>query len=219
MRSFVAALALMLAAILPAAAQENTLVMETPHGEVVIELRPDLRRRSTPSACAPSPPRASTDGGCRFQPRVIEGFMAQTGGSVRGTGTGGSDLGRTFPAEFTNTPFRRGSIGMARTAETRTRPQHASFFIVYDRGRMARQPVQPMSADVRLRDGGDRPPRQGARASRAWCPTLDRIVGMRVGPVTPARDVHEPFQREATGGLDGRSRVTSIVMETTKGKS
>ena len=45
--------------------------------------------------------------------RVIDGFMAQTGDPT-GTGMGGSKE-PDIPAEFTPEPFKRGTVGMARS--------------------------------------------------------------------------------------------------------
>lgn len=68
--------------------------------------------------------------------RVIEGFMAQTGDVEFGkagrdttrVGTGGSDL-PDLAAEFSDIPFERGIVGMARSA----RPDSANsqFFIMF----------------------------------------------------------------------------------------
>lgn len=68
--------------------------------------------------------------------RVIEGFMAQTGdvqhGRLDGTqrlwGTGGSDL-PNLQAEFTNTPFERGVVGMARSQSPDS--ANSQFFIMF----------------------------------------------------------------------------------------
>ena len=124
MRTLITALALTFAAILPAAAQD--LVMETPHGDVVIELREDLAPQHAERL------RTLAENGFYTEVpfhRVIDGFMAQTGDPT-GTGTGGSDL-PDLRAEFTNTPFVRGSIGMARTNDPNS--ANSQFFIVYDR--------------------------------------------------------------------------------------
>jgi peptidylprolyl isomerase len=61
--------------------------------------------------------------------RVIEGFMAQTGDPT-GTGMGGSEL-PDLKAEFSNKPFVRGSLGMARSQSPDS--ANSQFFIVYDR--------------------------------------------------------------------------------------
>jgi peptidylprolyl isomerase len=60
--------------------------------------------------------------------RVIEGFMAQTGDPT-GTGTGGSDKS-DLPAEFTNYEFKRGTIGMARTADPNS--ANSQWFICFN---------------------------------------------------------------------------------------
>ena len=66
---------------------ENTLIMETTKGQVVIALRPDL----APNHCErlKELAREGFYDGIVFH-RVIDGFMAQVG-CPHGTGTGGSD--------------------------------------------------------------------------------------------------------------------------------
>jgi len=59
--------------------------------------------------------------------RVIEGFMAQTGDPT-GTGTGGSDL-PDIRAEFTQTSFERGTLGMARSGHPDS--ANSQFFICF----------------------------------------------------------------------------------------
>ncbi|MDF1726386.1 MAG: peptidylprolyl isomerase [Sulfitobacter sp.] len=71
--------------------------------------------------------------------RVIEGFMAQTGDVAFGTpgsdmrraGTGGSDM-PNLPAEFSDIPFDRGIVGMARSQDPDT--ANSQFFIMFDEG-------------------------------------------------------------------------------------
>jgi len=53
--------------------------------------------------------------------------MAQTG-DPKGTGEGGSDL-PNIPAEFTKTPFKRGTLGMARTEDPNS--ANSQFFICF----------------------------------------------------------------------------------------
>jgi cyclophilin family peptidyl-prolyl cis-trans isomerase len=62
---------------------------------------------------------------------VIAGFMAQTGDGERGDGTGGSKY-PNLPAEFTNTPFVRGVVGMARAQDPNS--ANSQFFIMYGDG-------------------------------------------------------------------------------------
>jgi peptidylprolyl isomerase len=102
---------------------QNTLTLETKHGKVVIKLRPDLAPKHVAQIKA-LVARKFYDG-LTFH-RVIEGFMAQTG-DPKGTGEGGSDL-PNIPAEFTKTPFKRGALGAARTADD-VNSANSQFFI------------------------------------------------------------------------------------------
>ncbi|HET6321068.1 MAG TPA: peptidylprolyl isomerase, partial [Hyphomicrobium sp.] len=70
-----------------AADPENTLIIETTQGRVVIELRPDLAPKHVERIKQLA--REGFYDGIAFH-RVIDGFMAQTG-CPRGTGTGGSN--------------------------------------------------------------------------------------------------------------------------------
>ena len=104
---------------------DNTLVLETTKGRVVIELRPDLapghvERIKTLAA------QGFYDG-VPFH-RVIEGFMAQTGDPT-GTGAGGSDL-PDLNAEFNAEPHVRGTVSMARTNAPNS--ANSQFFICFD---------------------------------------------------------------------------------------
>src|SRR5215813_15673631 len=60
--------------------------------------------------------------------RVIDGFMAQTGDGQYGNGTGGSKH-PNLKAEFSNVPFKRGVVGMARTSDPNS--ANAQFFIMF----------------------------------------------------------------------------------------
>jgi peptidylprolyl isomerase len=62
--------------------------------------------------------------------RVIDGFMAQTGGP-NGTGTGGS--GKKLKAEFNDEPHVRGTVSMARAANPDS--GDSQFFICFDDAR------------------------------------------------------------------------------------
>ena len=71
--------------------------------------------------------------------RVIEGFMAQTGdvefgkagGDMRMAGRGGSDL-PDLAAEFSDVPYDRGIVGMARSQNPNS--ANSQFFIMFDQG-------------------------------------------------------------------------------------
>ena len=107
---------------------ENTLVMETTKGRVVIKLRPDLAPKHVERIKLLA--REGFYDGIVFH-RVIDGFMAQVG-CPHGTGTGGSsypDLKQEFNAE----PHVRGICSMARAQNPNS--ANSQFFIVFDDAR------------------------------------------------------------------------------------
>ena len=106
---------------------ENMLIMEIPHGEVVIEMRPDLAPKHV--ARIKELAREGFYDGVAFH-RVIDGFMAQ-GGDPTGTGAGGS--GKKLPAEFSAEPHVRGICSMARTQDPNS--ANSQFFICFDDAR------------------------------------------------------------------------------------
>ncbi|PXW70131.1 peptidylprolyl isomerase [Loktanella sp. PT4BL] len=71
--------------------------------------------------------------------RVIDGFMAQTGDVENGVmgmdlsraGTGGSEFA-DIPAEFSDIPFERGVVGMARAQNPNS--ANSQFFIMFEPG-------------------------------------------------------------------------------------
>ena len=103
---------------------ENTLILVTKHGKVVIRLRPDLAPKHV--AQIKTLVKRKFYDGIVFH-RVIPGFMAQTGDPT-GTGSGGSDL-PDLKAEFTSTPFKRGTLGMARSSNPDS--ANSQFFICF----------------------------------------------------------------------------------------
>ncbi|HEX2556653.1 MAG TPA: peptidylprolyl isomerase [Microvirga sp.] len=107
---------------------ENTLVLETTKGRVVIALRPDLAPGHVERIKTLA--RKGFYDGVVFH-RVIEGFMAQTGDPT-GTGTGGSDL-PDLKAEFSAEPHVRGVCSMARTSYPHS--ANSQFFICFDDAR------------------------------------------------------------------------------------
>ncbi|MDF1730527.1 MAG: peptidylprolyl isomerase [Minwuia sp.] len=104
---------------------ENTLYIELEHGRVVVELMPDVA--PTHVARIKELAREGYYDGIIFH-RVIPGFMAQTGDP---TGTGTSGSGKKLRAEFSNVPFDRGVIGMARTSDPNS--ADSQFFITFQR--------------------------------------------------------------------------------------
>jgi peptidylprolyl isomerase len=104
---------------------ENTLVIETTKGRVVIAMRPDLAPKHVERIKQLA--REGFYDGIAFH-RVIDGFMAQTG-CPQGTGTGGSSY-PNLPAEFSAEPHVRGVCSMARA--TAPNSANSQFFICFD---------------------------------------------------------------------------------------
>jgi len=114
---------------LPAGADpQNTLLVDTTQGRIVIKLRNDIAPQH-----AGRLKQLARDGfynGVPFH-RVIAGFMAQTGDGQNGNGTGGSKY-PDLKAEFSNVPYKRGIVGMARSSEPNS--ANSQFFIMYADG-------------------------------------------------------------------------------------
>lgn len=87
---------------------ENALYLQTQTGRVTIIMRPDIAPVHVERI--KELVREKFYDGLVWH-RVIKGFMAQTG-DPRGDGTGGS--GKEIEGEFSNVPFLRGTVGMAR---------------------------------------------------------------------------------------------------------
>ena len=137
-RLLAAALALVLSLNQEASAVEKKyLRLELEDGPVKIELLPEVAPKHVERIVTLAEQGAYD--GVAFH-RVIEGFMAQTGdvefggvesdGSVSSrAGTGGSDLGNV-KAEFSDVPFERGTVGMARSQSPDS--ANSQFFIMFE---------------------------------------------------------------------------------------
>jgi peptidylprolyl isomerase len=106
---------------------EDTLLIETSKGPVVIEMRPDLAPNHV--ARIKELARQGFYDGVVFH-RVIDGFMAQTGDP---TGTGTSGSGKKLKAEFNAEPHTRGAVSMARAQSPDS--GDSQFFICFDDAR------------------------------------------------------------------------------------
>jgi peptidylprolyl isomerase len=119
------ALALPLLAVSSAWAAEDgddTVVLTTKHGKVTIKLHADWAPKHV--AQIKTLVKQKFYDGLTFH-RVIPGFMAQTGDPT-GTGSGGSSL-PDVAAEFNQTHFTRGVLGMARAEDPNS--ANSQFFI------------------------------------------------------------------------------------------
>ena len=139
MRKLSAVLALLAA---PAFAQDDgagpNLVIEVAgeaNGRIVIDLLDDVAPKHVDQITALAEEGAYN--GVAFH-RVIEGFMAQTGdvqcgveGADCPAGVGGADR-PDLPAEFSDVPYDRGIVGMARAQNPNS--ANSQFFIMFSEG-------------------------------------------------------------------------------------
>jgi peptidyl-prolyl cis-trans isomerase A (cyclophilin A) len=139
LKSIAAAALFVLVSFAPQAfANPNQITIKLKDGPVVIQLLPDI---------APQHVKRIKELAAKGQyddvafHRVMEGFMAQTGDVKYGNmkkgfqadmvGQGGSDL-PDLPAEFSNVPFERGTVGMARSQDPNS--ANSQFFIMFAPG-------------------------------------------------------------------------------------
>lgn len=115
----------------------NLLVLSLKDGDVIIRLLPDLAPKHVAQI------KKLTEEGAYNNVvfhRVIPGFMAQTGDvkfgkkdgrdfDLKRVGMGGSNY-PNIPAEFSKKPFKRGTVGMARSQDPDS--ANSQFFICFD---------------------------------------------------------------------------------------
>jgi cyclophilin family peptidyl-prolyl cis-trans isomerase len=113
---------------LPAALdKQNAIVIDTTKGRIVIKLRTDIAPQH-----AERIKQLAREGYYNNVPfhRVMDGFMAQTGDGQNFNGTGGSKY-PNLKQEFSNVPFKRGVVGMARRGDS-VDSANSQFFICFD---------------------------------------------------------------------------------------
>ena len=127
----------LMAATSPASAADpgNTMIITLKGGDVAIALRPDIAPKHVDRI--KELVREGAYDNVAFH-RVIDGFMAQTGDvqygnmakdfSAEAVGTGGSAK-PDLPAEFSDEPFGRGTVGMARSQDPNS--ANSQFFICF----------------------------------------------------------------------------------------
>src|ERR1700681_1442545 len=108
--------------------KQNAIVIDTTKGRIVFKLRTDLAPQH-----AERIKQLAREGYYNNVPfhRVMDGFMAQTGDGQNFDGTGGSKY-PNLKAEFSNVPFKRGIVGMARAGSPDS--ANSQFFIMYADG-------------------------------------------------------------------------------------
>jgi len=178
-RLFVAFAALVLATAafaqnLPAGLDpQNTILLDTAHGRIVIKLRPDLAPKHAERIKTLA--REKFYDNAPFH-RVIPGFMAQTGDGSRGDGTGGSKY-PNLPAEFSNVPFKRGIVGMARASSPNS--ANSQFFIMFAEAPSLNGQYTVIGEVVSGMDVVDNI-KKGSESNNGAVANPDRIVHMRV---------------------------------------
>src|SRR5271165_2281885 len=113
----------------PGVDPQNAILIDTKYGRIVIKLRNDIAPKHAERIKQLA--RDKFYDNVPFH-RVIGGFMAQTGDGSHGDGTGGSKY-PNLPAEFSNVPFKRGIVGMARRGGDNN-SANSQFFIMYADG-------------------------------------------------------------------------------------
>jgi peptidylprolyl isomerase len=111
----------------PALAAEKITVETSKDCSFTIALRPDLAPKHVAQITKLA--QAGFYDGIVFH-RVIDGFMAQTGDPT-GTGMGGSQE-PDLPAEFSAEPYKRGTVGMARSQDPNS--GNSQFFVMFADG-------------------------------------------------------------------------------------
>ena len=136
MRKLILALALAAAGPALATGLEIEVAGEGANGTIAIDLFEDIAPKHVEQITAIA--REGGYDGVVFH-RVIDGFMAQTGdvefgradGNLSRAGTGGSQR-PNLPAEFSDRPFARGTVGMARSQDPNS--ANSQFFIMFAPG-------------------------------------------------------------------------------------
>jgi peptidylprolyl isomerase len=108
--------------------KQNAIVIDTTKGRIVFKLRTDLAPQH-----AERIKQLAREGYYNNVPfhRVMDGFMAQTGDGQNFNGTGGSKY-PNLKAEFSNVPFKRGIVGMARRGDSVDTANSQFFFMFGD---------------------------------------------------------------------------------------
>ncbi len=104
--------------------KKYTAIVKTVRGDFTIELLPDVAPQHVNSFVFLA--RDGYFNGITFH-RVLPGFVAQTGDP---TGSGSGGPGYTIPAEFSDIPYVRGVVGMARTNDPNS--AGSQWFVTYD---------------------------------------------------------------------------------------
>lgn len=109
--------------LIPVSTTDSVVSLTTKNGQILIRLYSDKAPKTVANFINKA--KSGFYNNLKFH-RVIEGFMAQ-GGDPQGDGTGGGKQA----SELNNLPFKRGSLGLARTAQTQEFSNDSQFFICF----------------------------------------------------------------------------------------
>jgi peptidylprolyl isomerase len=151
---------------------KDTIYLDTKDGRITIQLRPDLAPKHVAQIEALTK-RGFYDG-IKFH-RVIDGFMAQTGDPT-GTGMGKSDL-PNIKAEFSSEPFKRGTVGMARSQDPDS--ANSQFFITFADASFLNNQYTVVGKVVAGMDVVDKI-KKGSKADNGSVADPDKIVKMQL---------------------------------------
>ncbi|PDT84392.1 peptidylprolyl isomerase [Sinorhizobium sp. BJ1] len=167
-----------------AQSSDNILTIELKDGPVAIELRPDIAPKHVEQIKALA--TAGEYDNVAFH-RVIKGFMAQTGDVQYGdmkdgfqpelAGTGGSSK-PDLPAEFSDVPFERGTIGMARSQDPNS--ANSQFFIMFAPGDFLNGQYTVVGKVVEGMENVDKI-KLGDEANNGAVTDPDRMISVKVG--------------------------------------
>jgi peptidylprolyl isomerase len=155
------------------AADDHLLYLDTKDGRVTIKLRPDLAPKHVERIEKLA--KEHFYDGISFH-RVIDGFMAQAGDPT-GTGMSGSRY-LDLKAEFSNTPFKRGVLGMARQPGDND-SANSQFFIVYADAPQLNGKYTVFGEVVSGMDVVDKI-KKGSKSNNGMVDNPDKIIKMRV---------------------------------------
>jgi peptidylprolyl isomerase len=159
---------------LPAGADpQNILVIDSTQGRILIKLRNDIAPQHVERLKQLA--RDKFYDNVPFH-RVIAGFMAQTGDGQNGNGTGGSKY-PNLRAEFSQVPFKRGIVGMARTNDPNS--ANSQFFIMYGDGDFLNGKYTVVGEVLSGMDAVDKL-KKGSQANNGTVSDPDRMVTVRV---------------------------------------
>lgn len=163
---------------------DNLLTIGLKDGPVVIELRPDIAPKHVQQIKELA--AAGEYNNVAFH-RVIKGFMAQTGDVQYGdiedgyqpdrAGTGGSSK-PDLPAEFSDVPFERGTVGMARAQDPDS--ANSQFFIMFAPGDFLNGQYTVVGKVIEGMDNVDKI-KLGDDANNGTVTDPDRMISVKVG--------------------------------------